>query len=250
MACHTNCTVCALTCRERGTAVGLSRRVIVPLSFGIVASVALAATGFTALGGFNATVTNNAGKVGSGTLLLNEQSGATTCISTGSGTTSSTAISTNDNPTCPIDLFANTNLEPGGTTTPVTVTLSNPGTLPGSMLTLTPGTCSIANNLSPGGIGNTYFGTDTAAGFCGELDVTIEDDTVSGSPVCVFPAGAGACPAPSSSGTFANLTAESLGTLVSHASATYVITIGLDSGATNIDQGLLATVPLTWSLVQ
>jgi hypothetical protein len=34
------------------------------------------------------------------------------------------------------------------------------------------------------------------------------------------------------------------------ASATYVITVQLDGGATNGDQGLTATIPLTWSITQ
>ena len=32
--------------------------------------------------------------------------------------------------------------------------------------------------------------------------------------------------------------------------ATYVITVELDPGATNADQGLTATIPLTWSITQ
>jgi hypothetical protein len=33
-------------------------------------------------------------------------------------------------------------------------------------------------------------------------------------------------------------------------SATYVFTVELDPGATNADQGLTATIPLTWSITQ
>ena len=40
-----------------------------------------------------------------------------------------------------------------------------------------------------------------------------------------------------------------MSTLAAGASASYVITVQLDSSATNADQGLTATIPLTWSIV-
>jgi hypothetical protein len=39
-----------------------------------------------------------------------------------------------------------------------------------------------------------------------------------------------------------------LSTLAAGASATYVVTVALDSSATNIDQGLTATESFTWSI--
>ena len=42
----------------------------------------------------------------------------------------------------------------------------------------------------------------------------------------------------------------SLSPLAAGASATYVISVELDPGATNADQGLTATIPLTWSITQ
>lgn len=225
------------------------QRIIGVVAAGALASAALAATAMSAsLGGFSATVTNNANTAGSGTLLLQEGVGSTVCISTGTGTSSSSSISTNDNTSCPLSLFAGTNLEPGGPIASATVTLTNPGTLQGSSLTLTPGACSAGDNTSPGGISNSYFGTDTS-GFCGKVDVTVENDT--STPACVFPSqSSSACPAPSSAGTLAALTSETLPGLASHASATYKVTVGLDASATNADQGLVATVPLTWTLDQ
>ena len=225
----------------------MSRRIMAIMGCGLLATAALSLTGFTALGGFSATVENNAGSTGSGTLLLQEGVGSTICISTGTGTTSSTAITGNDNATCPIDLFNDSNLDPGATES-TTVTLTNPGTLTGSSLALDPGTCTQSDNSSPGGTSNTYYGTDTD--FCGELDVTIEDD---GTSTCVFPASGSPCGAPSSSGTLDSLAgADQTGLpgLGAGDSTTYTVTIGLDSGATNADQGLLATVPLTWVLSQ
>lgn len=220
------------------------------LGVGLLASGALAATAATtSLGGFGATVTDNGAATGSGTLLLQEGVGSTVCVSTGTGTTSSSSISTNDNTICPASLFASTNLEPGGPSASATVTLTNPGTLAGSLLTLVPGSCSATGNAAPGGIANTYFGTDVA-GFCGKVDVTVENDT-SSPPACVFPtASTSACATPSSAGTLASLASETLPGLASHGNATYKVAIALDPSATNADQGLLATVPLTWTLNQ
>ena len=216
----------------------------------LVATGTLAATATSiSLGGFSAAVTDNANVAGSGTLLLQEGVGSTVCLSTGTGTTASAAISTNDNATCPASLFASTNLEPGGTTASATVVLKNPGSLAGSVLSLTPGTCTATDNTSPGGLSNTYFGTD-AAGFCGKLDVTIENDTGT-TTACVFPtASTSPCPAPSAAGTLAGLVSETLPGLAAGGQATYTVVVGLDSSATNADQGLLATVPLTWTLNQ
>ena len=227
-----------------------ARGVIGVLAAGAAASAALlAAVAPWSLGGFNATVTNNAGAPGSGTLLLQEGVGSTVCISTGSGTSSSSSISTNDNSTCPISLFASTDLAPGSVPAAATVTLTNPGSLNASSLTLTPGACVAGDNTLPGGLVNTYFGTDTS-GFCGKVDVAVENDTGS-TPNCVFPSvTTSACPAPSSSGTLANLASATLPGLGSHASAIYKITVELDPTATNADQGLQATVPLTWTLNQ
>ena len=65
----------------------MSRRIMAIMGCGLLATAALSLTGFTALGGFSATVENNAGSTGSGTLLLQEGVGSTICISTGTGTT-------------------------------------------------------------------------------------------------------------------------------------------------------------------
>jgi hypothetical protein len=232
--------------------MGFSRRMLCLCSFGALGSVAIAATGFTALGGFNATVGNNAGTAGSGTLVLQEGVGSTDCISTGSGTTTSaTVTAANDNSTCPASIFGGAgvdNLEPGGTPVSATVTLENLGSLGGSSLTLTPSSCTVSDNTSPAGTSNTYFGSDTS-GFCGEVDVTIENDT--GSAACVFPvSSSSACGAPSTAGNLANLSSATLPGIAAGATATYKITVALSSAATNADQGLLATVPLTWTLAQ
>ena len=72
---------------------------------------------------------------------------------------------------------------------------------------------------------------------------------------CVYPTLVGSCPAPSSADTLASLASQTFSTpalspLAAGGSATYVITVQLDAGATNADQGLTATIPLTWSITQ
>jgi len=97
---------------------------------------------------------------------------------------------------------------------------------------------------------------DITQGFCGKVDVSIENDTTAGSPACVYPSGAGACPALSASHTLASLagtlssTPLSLGSLAAGVTDTLKFTVGLDSSATNSDQGLAASMPLTWDLSQ
>lgn len=221
------------------------------LSAGLIATGALGATAVSAsLGGFSATVANPTGSAGSGTLLLREGQGSLTCISTGSGTTSSSSVSSNDNPNCPIELLgAATNLVPGGPAASSTVTLDNPGSVAGSSLSLSPGSCTSAGNADPGGVANTYFGTDTA-GFCAKVDLTVEQGSGPGAK-CVFPAATTApCSAPSSAGTLASLAATTLPGIAAGASTSYTFSVSLDASATNADQGLAATLPLTWTLDQ
>ncbi len=229
----------------------ISRPILATLGFGLLGSGALASTVVaSSLGGFSATVSNPSSSSGSGTLLLQEGVGARSCISTGTGTSASSSISSNANTNCPLNLFSSNNLEPGAAATSATVTLNNPGSLTASSLSLTPGSCTAGDNSSPGGISNSYFGTDTA-GFCGKIDVSIENDSGS-TPSCVFPVASPgvACVAPSSAGTLANLTSLTLPGLAAGASASYKISVALDSAATNADQGLAATMPLTWTLNQ
>ncbi|MHB1717692.1 MAG: hypothetical protein ACYCV5_10255, partial [Acidimicrobiales bacterium] len=72
-------------------------------------------------------------------------------------------------------------------------------------------------------------------------------------PSCVYPAGTGACPALSSTYTLATLAGHAAlsGTgLGAGATGSYTVSLELDPSATNADQGLTATVPLTWLLSQ
>ncbi len=137
-----------------------------------------------------------------------------------------------------------------------TVTLTNTGTLTSvGGLSLLAGACSVSGNPPGSGANALSTGSDTT-GFCGKVDVQIEDDTVAGSPSCLYGGTVGsACPATmSNSSTLATLATAGSQTLKANFAPnkpeTIKITVALDPTASNADQGLTATVPLTWSLAQ
>ena len=204
------------------------------LSFGSLGFFAV-----SSLGGFNATVSNTSNSVSSATILLQEGQGATTCLSTAAD-----SITTNSNNCTTISLFGSVaNAVPGSTSeTATTVTFKNIGTAGASTFTLTPGTCVQSDNSAT----TPYYVSDTA--FCVKIDITIGDSTQ-----CFYPVSTSPCAAPTSTDTLTTLTtngALSLGALASGATDTVTITVELDSSATNADQGLTATQPLTWEIAQ
>lgn len=210
------------------------------LLVGALASLALAGSVVYALGGFTATIINTGNSAASGTIVLSETQGATTCLSTASD-----AISTNSNNCSTINLFGSaTALEPGVANS-VTVAFKNVGVNNASSFLATPGSCTAGDNSATA----PYYGTDTA-NFCSEVDVTIENATTG---KCVYPAGPGLCPALSSTDTLATLASAapiSFGSLAASATDSVVISAGLDNSATNADQGLAAAENLTWTLGQ
>ena len=139
---------------------------------------------------------------------------------------------------------------PGGPPVSTTVTVTNVGNDGTTTASLVASACSAAAASDDGG----YVGADMA-GFCGKVDVTIANTTSGATDQCVYPALSGSCPSPSSAQTLASLSSQTLSTpalstLAAGGSATYVITVQLDASATNADQGLTATIPLTWSITQ
>jgi hypothetical protein len=222
------------------------------LAAGLVGSAVLALTTTASLGGFTASITNTGDKAQSGSLLMQEQvtptgGTTTTCLSTGTGA----AIATNANAACAANKFgALTNAAPGGSSFS-TVVITNQGSLPANTFSMGVGTCT-ATPTAPAGAIATNVGSDTA-GFCGKMDVTIEDDTAAAA--CVYPAGAGACPALSNTYNLASLaTFAPVATpvaltapLAAGAGRTYKVTVGLDASATNADQAMAATQPITFN---
>ncbi|MGO9027639.1 MAG: hypothetical protein ACLQOZ_03280 [Acidimicrobiales bacterium] len=221
---------------------------------GLVASLAaVAALGLTAtltLGGFSAGINNSSSTFSSATIQLEEGNGTTTCYSTGSGA-GGTVTATNTNTTCSINALVGTlDQVPAGASLTTTLTFTNAGNHNATVASMVTGACTAAAASDANG----YVGSDTA-GFCGKVDVTVANTTTGATDKCVYPTQAAACPALSSANTLSGLASTTfnavpLTTLAAGASATYVVTVQLDTTATNIDQGLTATEPFTWSISQ
>jgi hypothetical protein len=220
------------------------------LAVALVAVALLALTAATTMGAFSATVANPSNHFSSGTIQLEEGVASTTCFSTGSGSGGSVNAANDGNCSSIDDLGAAADQVPGGTPVSTTVTVTNVGNDGTTTASLVASACSAGAASDDGG----YVGADTA-GFCGKVDVTIANTTSGATDRCVYPTLAGSCPVPSSAETLASLSSQTLGTpalsaLAAGGAATYVITVQLDASATNADQGLTATIPLTWSITQ
>jgi len=200
-----------------------------------LAVVALSTTAMTSLAGFSAQIVNNSNTFSAGTMQLEESQGATNCFSTGSG--SGGTVGTNS-ATCAINKLVGTlDQIPAGTPLTTTITMKNNGNVSGSLESLVFSACSAA----------------AASGFCGKVDFNVG---IAGK--CLYPANAAAaCPGtPASSGTLTG--AATVGTITNSstpgmvllapgASQAYTFTAMLDASATNADQGLAASMTMTWN---
>jgi hypothetical protein len=211
-----------------------------------LAVVALSTTAMTSLAGFSAQIVNNSNTFSSGTMQLEESQGSTNCFSTGSG--AGGTVTTNS-ATCAINKLVGTlDQIPAGTPLTTTITMKNTGNVTAALESLVFSACTAAgasDNAS-------YVGSDTA-GFCGKVDFSVG---IAGK--CLYPVNAAAaCPTtPTSSGTLAG--AATLGSLTNSstvpmtllapaATQAYTFTAMLDSTATNADQGLAASMTMTWN---
>jgi hypothetical protein len=211
-----------------------------------LAVIALGSTAAISVAVFSAQVVNNANTFSSGTMQLEEGNGSITCYSTGTGSGGSVASANSAN--CAINKLVGTLTQiPAGTPLTTTITMTNVGTINSSIESLVMGTCSAAAASNANG----YVGSDTS-GFCGKIDFSIG---ISGK--CIYPANASAaCPAtPTNSGnlgsvastTFTNSSTPPLTLLTAGSSQVYTFTAMLDSTATNADQGLAASMTMTWN---
>ena len=234
------------------------RASIITAIVAIVSSLALGLTAYVALGGFTAGIVNNNNTFSSGTLTLEEVvNGGTPCLSSPN---TANGITTNINSACTSNDLGGVAVPGAEPTTPATITtttvvLTNNGSLLASSMALTPGAiCAVTGNPVGTGANALSTGSDTA-GFCGKVDVQIEQDT-GGIPSCLYGGPTGvACPGTmSNTFTLATLATNGAVTLAanvaSQASETILINVALDPTATNADQGLTATLPLTWSEAQ
>jgi len=227
---------------DRSRRRGLITALVGVAVLGLTAATTLGVTTFSAQVG-------GTGTFQTGTLLLSKTNSSGTCLSSANAAGS---ITTNINNAC-----AGSDLGAGTTNVPQvnqssTVTLTNQGSINSATgLTLTVGACSaVAAPYGASVLNPLSSGSDTA-GFCGKVDVTIFSTTQA---KCLYPAAAGACPAPSNANTLVTLAAASPFTLAtslaSGASVGLTITTQLDATATNADQGLAANATMTYTLGQ
>lgn len=180
-------------------------------------------------------------------MQLQETSGAINCYSTGSG--GGGTVGTNSATCATINKLVGTlDQVPAGSPLTTTITMKNNGTIAATLESLGFGSCTAAAASDA----NAYVGSDTS-GFCGKVDFSVG---ISGK--CLYPANAAAsCPAtPTSLGTLSG--AATLGSitqastpgmtvLAAGATQAYTFTVMLDSSATNADQGLAASMQMTWN---
>lgn len=215
----------------------------------LVAVAALGMTASSTLGGFSAGITNSTSNFSTATIQLEESNGSTTCYSTGSGSGGSVTAS-NINSACTINgLIGTLDQVPTGTALTTTLTFTNVGNHAATVSTLVMGACAQATASDA----NLYVGADTT--FCNKVDVTIANTTTGATDKCVYPTLAAVCPALANTANLALLASQTfnavpLTVLAPAGTATYVVTVQLDSTATNADQGLTATIPFTWSISQ
>jgi hypothetical protein len=192
--------------------------------------------------------TNTAYLVGSGPIQLREGVGSTACLSAGVDPAGSAHSAAGGRCEAIDDFGARTDQLPGGSSSATSITLTNAGSVSTAGASLVAGTCTAA-------AARDYAGSDVSH-YCASVDVTIGNTTPGAIDKCVFPLATVAnCPAPNPSGTLASLANRTLrnpalSTLAVGASATYSITVQLDRSATNADQGLTASLPLTWNINQ
>jgi hypothetical protein len=221
-----------------------------PIVAALVSVVALSGVAAATLGGFSATIVNPTNTFASGTLQLEESSGATNCFSTGTG--SGGTVDASNSATCStINKLGNAlHQVPAGTPVSTTVTMTNVGNLAADTAALQADACTASASSDNGG----YTGTDLS-GFCGKVDVTIDNTTTGAADKCLFPtlSSTDACDITTSgsAGTLASLASTSvpgITALAAGQSNTYKFTVMLDPSADNADQGLSASLPLTWTL--
>jgi hypothetical protein len=223
------------------SAVALSLAGITAL--GITANATFGATAFTAQAG-------GTGTYQSGTLLLSKSNNTGTCLSSAN---TGGSISTNSNLSCAGSDLSTSSLNAIGAVSNQTITLTNQGSLAaGSGLTLSTGACTVAGApFASSALDSAASGSDTS-GYCGNVWVTIQNN--SGSVSCIYPARAGTCPAPSASYTLATLQSTngiSIASALASGTSDFInYTLELGTTATNADQGLTASMPITYTLTQ
>lgn len=198
------------------------RRRFVPVVWlGSLAALIMLALGVgSTLSGFTASINNTTNTAGTGTLLMEENQGATTCLSS-----TGTVTAANSADCATINKYGgNLAMVPGvGVTS--NITIKNSGTTAANTFTLTPGACTQSANGAQSG---------AATDFCAKLNVVITSGATtifSGTAATLASGGAIALPGPVAPGQVVPFT----------------FTTTVDASVDNSYQGLAASQPLTWA---
>ncbi len=198
------------------------RRGIAVITGGLIASAALAFSLTGTMSSFVASITNSTNSAATGALVMEEKNGdgSVTCTSTDGG-----GLGVNQATCSTINKFGGSTTMTPGQSVSANVTLKNTGTVAASTFTLSPAACVQSTNGSPSG---------SAADLCAKMKVKVTSGATS-----VF------------DGTLAGLGASgpiSLSAPVDPGtSVPFTFTVTLDPSADNTYQGLLASMPLTWT---
>lgn len=227
--------------------MGTTRKILMAV---VLVGALATASGSGTFAGFNATTTNASSAFQTGTVVLsNLKQGGTTCFSYGA---SPTAIGTNSQ-ACADNLYSfAANQKPSASNIgTVNLTLTNIGSLPGTLKVYASTACSSGPDAG------SYHGNGN---LCQFLKISIQETTSlggAGNGACIYPAAASNCAAVAA-GDLSTLndlaSALSVGTLAATNGVRYfTVNVALPngtSGAENSIMGLTASWALGWVLEQ
>ena len=225
------------------------QRKVKKVLIGLLLLGALAAVGTGTYATFTASTTNAGNTFATGTLVLSNTKGATTCLSTGGGNTN-----TNSNSTGCAVVFSPTVTKPTSTASG-NLDLQNVGSLAGTLQVAAVAACAASNDAE------SYHGTGDP---CTVIDVYFQEYTsntfATATASCIYPFSATtACASlPQATQDGATLTAlggagsvPSTPLSVAAGAHRYIqVTVTMQSGAGNSMQGRQAAIDLAWTLTQ
>lgn len=214
--------------KTTGGDVRPKRRVAIPaLIAGGASALVLAFSMTPTFAALTASIQNSLNTAGSGTLIMEETVGTTiTCLSTDGG-----SVSTNSATCATINKYGgNLAMTPGtASTSTVSISIKNTGSIPATAFTLAGGACTQSTNGTANG---------TATDLCAKYNIVIRSGTTA-----IY------------SGTAAGFATQNLNLLTlltsssiaPGASVPFTFTATLDSSAGNTYQGLKISQPMTWN---
>ena len=209
-----------------------TKRAVLTLGAGVLASLALSLATSGTLAGFTAQITNSADSAATGYLVMQESNAAGTVTCNSNDPTPGTnTINTNAATCSTINKYGGSTTMVPGTAVNTTVTVKNTGTVSANTFTLTPGTCTQSNNGTVNG---------SAIDLCAKINLTLTQ-TVSGTTTTIINNVALSTAAGT---TYTLATPVTAGQTIS-----FTFSVTLAAAAGNTYQGLAASQPLVWQFV-